>query len=113
MRKFKLASILVALTLTFSIAPAAVGCTVTREEPEVYLNVGGGTQVYYHHMGCKYEGGYGAYMVTRGLHQAKKQGYTACPQCKGIPSGTIEVEYEINGLGCKQSCTDWLIDRNN
>lgn len=111
MRKFKLASILAILTLTFSIAPAAVGCTVTREEPEVYLMPFlRGEGIYYHQFCCEYEGYYANSSI--GLYEAQKQGYTACPFCKGIPKGTIEVEYEISGLGCKQSCTDWLIDQN-
>lgn len=108
MKKFKLASILVALTLTLSIAPA---CTkkITREEPLVYLEYGH-TGIYYHQLRCEYEGFYAAMHI--GLYQAQKQGYTACPLCKGIPSGTIKVTYEVNVFGCNKSCDDWLIDRS-
>lgn len=106
MRKFKLASILAILTLTFSIAPAC-SKTITRKEPLVCLGT-----IYYHQIGCKLEG---IVSSPTGLYKAQKTGYTACPECKGIPHKTLTVEetYELSGLGCKQSCTDWLIDRNN
>ena len=112
MRKFKLASILVALTLTLSIAPACTK-TITREEPRVYVlpSYERDKGIYYHQIYCRYEGvGATSFMS---INQAKKAGYTACPWCKGIPTGTINVTYEVNVFGCNKSCDDWLIERSN
>lgn len=112
MRKFKLASILVALTLTLSIAPA---CTkkITREEPRVYVLASYEMTkgIYYHQIYCRYEGKGATSFMS--INQAQKKGYTACPLCKGIPTGTIKVTYEVNVFGCNKSCDDWLIERSN
>ena len=56
------------------------------EEPRVYVTDHGEC---YHTSGCHYLQSRNAI----GLDKAKSQGYRACSYCKGVPSGTIDVNY--------------------
>ncbi len=55
-------------------------------EPRVYVTTYGEK---YHHRSCSYLQS----VHTKGLYEARKQGYTACSRCHGQSNGAIEVEY--------------------